>query len=204
MALRPSTSPPTGRSSPTPTAASPSGSPSTRLRLPGGQRHEPERPHPAGDVGAPGDGRRQDPVRSMHKGDLDSLGDELRSGQYPDKMTGNVVYTQVLHVTDASILESLATTNGPLAQRLSPSSSRRSPRSRPSSLRPGGRAPRPPDRHATSPGEPVSSPSARDGGSLSPHLSRYGLALEKFPNLQPLERLSPPEPVPGCLHCKWS
>ena len=41
----------------------------------------------------------------MHKGDLDSLGDELRSGQYPDKMTGNVVYTQVLHVTDASILE---------------------------------------------------------------------------------------------------
>lgn len=36
---------------------------------------------------------------------------EVRSGQYADKMTGEVDIDQALHVTDASLLESLATTN---------------------------------------------------------------------------------------------
>ena len=55
----------------------------------------------------------------MHKGDLVSLGYTVRSGSYADKLTGEVIYFQVLRVEDVSLLESLATTNERLAARLS-------------------------------------------------------------------------------------
>lgn len=56
----------------------------------------------------------------MHTGDLVSLGYSIRSGEYPDKKTGEMIYTQSLAVQDVSLLESLSTTSARLAARLAP------------------------------------------------------------------------------------
>ena len=58
------------------------------------------------------------PFGFMNQGDLVSLGFDVRSSVYPDKQTGEVKYSQVLNIVEASLLESAATTTARLQKRL--------------------------------------------------------------------------------------
>jgi single-strand DNA-binding protein len=58
------------------------------------------------------------PFAFMHTGDKVALEYELRSSTYADKATGEIKYSQVCYITDVELLDSLATTNARLAQRL--------------------------------------------------------------------------------------
>jgi len=58
------------------------------------------------------------PFAFMHQGDKVALEFELRSSTYADKATGEVIYSQVAHITDVELLDSRATTAARLAQRL--------------------------------------------------------------------------------------
>lgn len=58
------------------------------------------------------------PFGFMHTGDKVALEYELRSSTYADKTTGEIKYSQVCYITDVELLDSLATTNARLAQRL--------------------------------------------------------------------------------------
>jgi len=66
----------------------------------------------------PETGFEKTPFAFMHQGDLVSLGFEVRSSVYPDKVTGEVRYSQVLNIVEASLLESAATTTARLQKRL--------------------------------------------------------------------------------------
>ncbi len=58
------------------------------------------------------------PFGYMHQGDKVAFEYELRSSTYADKTTGEMRYEQVAHITDVALLDSLATTNARLAQRI--------------------------------------------------------------------------------------
>lgn len=58
------------------------------------------------------------PFGYMNQGDLVSLSFDVRSSVYPDKVTGEVRYAQVLNIVEASLLESASVTTARLQKRL--------------------------------------------------------------------------------------
>jgi len=58
------------------------------------------------------------PFAFMHQGDRVSLEFELRSSTYADKITGEVIYSQIAYITDVELLDTRATSTARLAQRL--------------------------------------------------------------------------------------
>lgn len=55
----------------------------------------------------------------VHRGDMVNVQYCVRSGEYADKATGEVIYFQQLHVQGIQLLDSRATTTARLAKRLS-------------------------------------------------------------------------------------
>lgn len=75
------------------------------------------------------------PFAFMNKGDKVALEYELRSSEYPDKLTGEIKYSQVCHITEVELLDSRSTTQARLAQRLAAAETAHQPEAAPTATK---------------------------------------------------------------------